>query len=80
MSTRERIMEQINAMPEEDIIRMWNMWDTLLWVGREIAQDKQVPSSWDVLRKYRGGLHVEDNFDYKTELARYRDERYSNPG
>ena len=80
MSTRERVMEEINAMTEEDMIRMLSMWYTARWMEKEMTQEKQDSSSWDVLEKYCGRLHVEDDFDYKAELARYRDERYANPG
>ena len=80
MSTRERIMEQINLMPEDDVILMLRMWRNYLTIEQERAQDKQAPSPWDVLRKYHKSVHVEDDFDYKAELARYRDERYANPG
>ena len=80
MSNRERLMKEINEMPDEDIANMIKMWNHFLWMERERAQEKQAPSPWDTLRKYRGSVHAEEDFDYKTELARYRDERYANPG
>jgi len=81
MSTRERIMEQINSMPEADVIHMLRMWNSFMAIEQERAQEKQPPSSaWDMLRKYHKSVHVDDDFDYKAELARYRDERYANPG
>ena len=80
MSTRERIMEEINLMPEDDVILMLRMWNNFITMEQERAREKQAPSSpWDVLRKYHKSVHVEDDFDYKAELARYRDEKYANP-
>lgn len=82
MSTRERIMAQIGAMPEEDVIHMLRMWKTFTELEQERLQQQpgQTPSPWDVLRKYHKSVHAEDGFDCKTELTRYRDERYANPG
>ena len=77
MSARERVMEQINAMSDEDVIRMLRMWNSLLWMDQEHTQEQQAASPWDILRKYHKSVHVEDDFDYKAELARYRDEKYA---
>ena len=76
MSARERVMEQINAMSDEDVIRMLRMWNSLLWMDQEHAQEPPSEvSPWDVLRKYRAS--VTRDIDYKAELARYRDEKYA---
>jgi len=71
-------MEQISLMPEDDVILMLRMWNSFIAMEQERAQEKQAPSSpWDVLEKYHKS--VRRDIDCKTELARYRDERYANP-
>lgn len=77
MSTKERMMAQISAMPEDDVIRMLRMWNNFLAMEQERAQEKQPPgpSPWDVLRKYHKSVHRD--IDAKAELARYRDEKYA---
>ena len=77
MGTRELILEQINSMPEDDVIRMLRMWNNFIAMEQERAQEKQAPSPWDVLEKYHKS--VRRDIDCKAELARYHDEKYANP-
>ena len=79
MSTREQLMEQINVMPDEEVIDMLRMWESIMRMTQEQAQLKR-EAAWENLKKYHKSIHAEDGFDYKKELARYRDEKYANPG
>jgi len=80
VSTRERIMEQINVMPDEEVIDMFRMWESAMRGAQGYARKAQEPAPGEILKEYRKGIHVEEDFDYKAELARYRDEKYADPG
>ena len=68
-------MEQINSMPEDDIIRMLRMWRVFLEIEHERAKEKQGPPPGEILKKYHKSIH--SDIDYKAELASYRDEKYA---
>ncbi|MCL2195669.1 MAG: hypothetical protein FWB76_06940 [Oscillospiraceae bacterium] len=78
MSAREKFLNEIHAMPEDDIINMmvmWNNYRQMLEFERARASQPQQVSSWDVLRKYCGSINRDINM--KEELAQYHEEKYA---
>ena len=43
MSEKERIVEQINEMPEEDIIHMLRIWNSFRMVERRKHESQMAP-------------------------------------
>ncbi|MCL2195666.1 MAG: DsrE family protein [Oscillospiraceae bacterium] len=75
MSVREQTIALINEATDDEVAYFFHV----LSLRRLQEQQRKQATAWETLHKYRGKLHVGDDFDYKAELAGYRDERYANP-